>query len=216
MAKRTCSIPECQRPHIAKGMCSMHYSRVLRHGSPGGANPVTAWGVQQCQQEHCSDGSFAYGYCRRHVLAYVGWVVTDSGCHLWSGSRTSSGYGVIGDTSRTRAHRLSWELANERRIPAGMVVRHTCDTPACINPRHLLIGTDLDNAWDAIERGRRPVDPAMLGAEQCSAGHDLTAADSTYTVLNRRNGNAYRRCRECRRERDRTRYLGTTRSVVSR
>lgn len=34
------------------------------------------------------------------------------------------------------------------------VVRHTCDNPRCINPEHLLGGTQLDNVRDCAERGR--------------------------------------------------------------
>ncbi len=38
--------------------------------------------------------------------------------------------------------------------PDGMVVRHTCDNPKCVNPKHLLVGTQLENANDARMRGR--------------------------------------------------------------
>ena len=57
---------------------------------------------------------------------------------------------------------------------AGLVVRHKCDNPACINPRHLEIGTQLDNARDRDTRGRGKTPPnqgednphARLTAEQ--------------------------------------------------
>ena len=39
-------------------------------------------------------------------------------------------------------------------IPEGKVVRHTCDTPRCINPKHLQIGTRAENSQDMVERGR--------------------------------------------------------------
>ena len=36
----------------------------------------------------------------------------------------------------------------------GMVVRHICDNPRCINPLHLMLGTQQDNIDDMMERGR--------------------------------------------------------------
>lgn len=36
----------------------------------------------------------------------------------------------------------------------GKVIRHTCDNARCINPEHLLIGTQSDNMRDKMERGR--------------------------------------------------------------
>ena len=39
------------------------------------------------------------------------------------------------------------------------VVRHTCDNPRCINPEHLLAGTQKDNMRDCVERGRRTPPP---------------------------------------------------------
>lgn len=38
----------------------------------------------------------------------------------------------------------------------GLVVRHTCDNPRCINPDHLLIGTHQDNTNDKVSHNRQP------------------------------------------------------------
>jgi hypothetical protein len=35
----------------------------------------------------------------------------------------------------------------------GLVVRHTCDNARCINPEHLIIGTQADNMHDRKLRG---------------------------------------------------------------
>ncbi len=40
-------------------------------------------------------------------------------------------------------------------IPEGLQIRHTCDNRLCINPMHLLIGTNQDNMDDKVSRNRQ-------------------------------------------------------------
>jgi len=77
-------------------------------------------------------------------------------CWLWTAAPSQDGYGQFYKDARntnTRAHRTSWELANGP-IPFGLSVLHHCDTPLCVRPDHLYIGTAADNRRDAVERGR--------------------------------------------------------------
>ena len=50
-------------------------------------------------------------------------------------------------------HRLSFEI-HKGKIPKGMLILHTCDTPACCNPEHLWYGTQSDNMKDCYAKGR--------------------------------------------------------------
>jgi len=80
--------------------------------------------------------------------------VTESGCWLWLGSSNPGGYGRLQVGGRlTLAHRHSFELAFGP-IEPGMCVLHTCDTPCCVNPAHLRLGTQKDNVTDMINKKR--------------------------------------------------------------
>lgn len=82
-----------------------------------------------------------------------------TGCWLWIGAHDRNGYGRFGilnirDEWRQQfAHRISWEL-HRGDIPVAMCVCHKCDTPACVNPDHLFLGTQQDNLNDMHSKNR--------------------------------------------------------------
>lgn len=80
----------------------------------------------------------------------------ENGCRIWRGSTDGRfGYGKVTIGNRRQyAHRASWEEAAGREVPNGLVIRHTCDEPRCIEPSHLILGTPADNVGDQIARGR--------------------------------------------------------------
>lgn len=89
------------------------------------------------------------------VLKFWDHVDMSSDCWLWTGKKNGGGYGSIAVDGKTvMAHRYSWVLHREE-IPPGLVVMHKCDTPACVNPAHLMIGTYSDNMYDAVRKGRK-------------------------------------------------------------
>ena len=91
-----------------------------------------------------------------------------SGCWLWARSTTQSGYGRIRVGSKTkRAHRVSFEL-HVGELGDDDVVCHRCDTPACVNPGHLFLGTHADNVRDMVRKGRS-VKGERVGTSKLSA-----------------------------------------------
>jgi hypothetical protein len=75
-------------------------------------------------------------------------------CWEWVAGLNRDRYGVyLVEGKRTLAHRYSYTY-HKGEIPAGLMVRHMCDEPSCVNPDHLLVGTALENARDKVERNR--------------------------------------------------------------
>lgn len=80
-------------------------------------------------------------------------------CWLWTASFKSGSYGSIRIGRRAvRAHRVSYELANgpipEGDGAHGTCVLHRCDTPSCVNPAHLFLGSQADNIHDCESKSR--------------------------------------------------------------
>ena len=75
-------------------------------------------------------------------------------CWLWTGAKTGAGYGNLDLNGRNLlAHRVAWMIHNGG-ITRGLCACHTCDTPLCVNPAHLFLGTHAENALDKQRKGR--------------------------------------------------------------
>ncbi len=120
-----------------------------------------------------------------------------TGCHVWTATTVSSGYGSFYVQRHGRqilAHRFAYERGNGS-IPHGLHIDHLCRNKSCVNPAHLEAVTRQENhrriGWEAHAH--------------CKRGHEMT----TENVYVRPSG--MRRCRECARQsakvNARTRYL---------
>lgn len=79
-------------------------------------------------------------------------------CWLFEGYRNENGHGHVrskrdGKWTCEKAHRISF-MHHKGEIPKGNVVRHTCDVANCVNPDHLILGTQKMNVWDMVMRDR--------------------------------------------------------------
>lgn len=82
-----------------------------------------------------------------------------TGCWLWPGTKDARGYGRIfveyrgGKPFGAFAHRVAYAIFVDKIIH-GREICHKCDTPACVRPDHLFMGTHADNMTDGILKGR--------------------------------------------------------------
>lgn len=87
------------------------------------------------------------------------WAKTDketaAPCWLWNGAKDKYGYGVVRINKRNYlTHKVAWMIANNQLIPKGQVIRHTCHKRNCVNPEHLITGSQLNNIDDRVKSNR--------------------------------------------------------------
>lgn len=81
-------------------------------------------------------------------------------CWPWKASTHTKGYGQVGLTvdghfRMHRAHKVAYEIINDMMIRPWVHGLHSCDNPICCNPRHVFLGTNLDNMRDRDAKGRQ-------------------------------------------------------------
>jgi hypothetical protein len=119
-----------------------------------------------------------------------------TGCWNWIGSKNTDGYAII---QRRKGSRVIASLYLGLDINDGKThALHRCDNPNCINPKHIFLGTHLQNMQDMARKGRG--NSGYRGVTHCKRGHEFTPENTHYEGTGRR-------CRTCHRLAERARRL---------
>lgn len=137
-------------------------------------------------------------YSESYFLKYID--KKQSGCWEYTKGLTVAGYGRVSiNKKRVYAHRHSFYFFNGF-ISEDYHVCHSCDNPKCVNPSHLWLGTDKDNATDMKNKGRS--NNGWKTRTHCKNGHELVEAN-----IYRRPNSIARNCIICRKNERRKRYV---------
>lgn len=173
---RLCSIPDCSKPHMARGWCRLHYTRWQKHGDPlagGRDNPVS-----QCSVSGCGRLAQKRGWCNPHYnrwyrhgdptgsdprrgapMRFIREVAKHHDgeeCLIWPFSRLANGYGAINRGGRV--HHASRIVCEETHGPPPSPAHHAAHScgrghEACVSGAHISWKTPIQNNADKIGHG---------------------------------------------------------------
>lgn len=135
---RVCSIPECDKSAYERGLCSAHYSRLVRHGSPTAGGPV--------RRPAGSAGRFI-----ETALLHKG-----DECLLWPFIRNKRGYAMLWTaTGKVPVCRIVCERRHGLPPTPKHEAAHSCGNGhlGCVAPSHLRWATHAENEVDKIVHG---------------------------------------------------------------
>lgn len=134
---RVCDIEGCGNPHNSHGLCTTHGRRQRLYGSP--------YVTRMRPTGQSLEEAFR-------------WYMPDDppteGCWEWQGPMGGT-YGTIHAEGGSYGAHVAAHMLFIGEVPKGSVVRHDCDNPRCVQPKHLRVGTHADNQADKVERNRQ-------------------------------------------------------------
>jgi hypothetical protein len=116
-----------------------------------------------------------------------------TGCWNYPNNNLENSGHIRIDNKLYLVSRISAALFLNFDITSKLFVLHKCDNPACFNPDHLFIGTDVDNAWDKVYKGRAK--GRFSNVTHCINDHEFTKNNTYWSI----NDNSFirRQCKKC-------------------
>lgn len=133
---KICSVDGCEKPHLARGYCSLHYYRFMRHGGP------LAGGTMR-------DG---------RTTEFINDVVLQhrDGCLYWPFGKNTHGRGMIWSDGRmVYVEHVVCARAHGPKPSPSHEVAHSCGNGhrGCVAPGHLRWATHAENMADTVKHG---------------------------------------------------------------
>ena len=176
-----------------------------------------------CTVAECDRVVEGFGLCRTHYARYkrTGVVPTTpirpatdaerfwlkvnktDTCWLWTGATSSEGrYGTaICEKRQQPAHRVAYQLL-VGPIPDGLDIDHLCRVTLCVRPGHL---EPVDHRTNVLRGTSKQAQNAVK--THCKRGHEFTPENTRMRPLGRN-------CRQCDRDREKTRVRGRAKVVM--
>ncbi len=178
--KALCSIPDCSKPRICRGLCRHHYNYAYKHDRSLYAKKRPLNKDLICSVDGCGKPVRNTGMCNPHYLLWFRHKRTDlkiapkgaavefcraaaatktDDCIIWPYA-VCDGYGIVHapngkpNPPPINSHRYVCILAHGE--PNGLHALHTCHNSKCVNPGHLYWGTNEQNIQDKLDAGRQP------------------------------------------------------------
>lgn len=132
-------------------------------------------GVGRVQRVKIRNSAKAYQEAAEYEAEKKFWgkvIGFGDGCWFWNGETTEHGYGRFHIAKLKRqvlAHRLAWMFVYGP-IPEGLWILHRCDSPRCVNPTHLRVGTAQQNTAEMIAKGRNNQGGQKFGKQPGKVG----------------------------------------------
>lgn len=163
----TCTVDDCGKPSVGRGMCRRHYGRWWRHGDPTIVKPkVGPKKYDGCAVEGCGGPHLAKGFCKKHYRRSEKY---GDPLYEWSHPRGAAHPSWKSDD-------IGYNLAHSRvRQAKGRATSHLCVDCGGRADEWSYIGGDPDERVEIDRRGKRmpySIRPAYY-APRCHSCHGI-------------------------------------------